>query len=159
MLKKNICQDIFIENNLLNGNMSSKIKEKIKELKSTCSFENGCIIDVFDDIEIIDNFVTEYGVFVKTQFSIKLFKPVLNEKYSCIVKLIYSQYILCSIFDKIDVLLDSNNIKTFKFNKASNSFLNIKNNEEEIKVGSTIEIKITIMKFVNQKFNCIGTLI
>lgn len=154
---KTICQDVFIENNLLNGNIVSKIKDKIKEMKSTCSFENGYIVDVLDETEIIDNTVTENGVFVKVQFSIKSFKPVLNEKYSCIVKLIYSQYILCSIFDKTDVLIDSSNVKNYTFNKSTNSFFDL--NKKEIKVGSTLEVKVTIIKFRDQKFSCIGTLI
>lgn len=156
MIKRTICQDVFIENNLLNGDILSKIKDKILELKSTCSTDNGYIMEVCDNIEILDNIVSENGVFVKVQFSIKAFKPMINNKYDCVVKLIYSQYILGTILGQTDILIDCHNLKDFKFVKGNNTF---SNGKDEIKVGSNIEAKITMMKFINQKFNCIGTLI
>lgn len=159
MFKTTICKDIFVENCFLNENLRLTIKEKIKNLESTCSFEHGYVIKVYDDMKLLKNSVSPEGIFVNTQFSLKTFKPTVNQVYECDVKIIYFQYVLASILGKADILIDSNNMKNYKFNKSSNSFVSEDPIKNEIKVGSKIDVKITLIRFQNQKFNCIGTLI
>lgn len=156
MFKTTIQKDIFVENCHLNENIESIIFQKIKSMESSCTFENGYVINVYDDMKILNNTVSPDGIFVNVQFSFKTFKPVVNQIYEADVKIIFFQYLLASILGKTDVLIDSNNMKNYKFNKATNSFVNP---DSEIKVGSKIKVKITMIRFQNQKFGCIGTLI
>lgn len=141
----------------LDSNIPQHISEILKkDLQGKCDQEYGYILKVYDNIHILDNTVsnTGAGVYYHVKFGLKVLKPKIGETYTGTVCMIFPNGIFVEVQDKMKVLIPVNKMGDYKYNKSKNVFAT---DRQTISTGCTVEMRIDLIKYERQNFNCIGT--
>lgn len=149
-------QKISINSNKLDSNITGHIAEKLLELKNKCDHNYGYIIDIdTKKINILDNVISnsEPNIFFTVKFRAQVFKPKIEDNYEGIVCILFPHGILVDVMNRIKVLIPSNKMKGYAFN--SGIFCK---GDKIIKKDDNIIVKINMIKYEKQNFNCIGEL-
>jgi DNA-directed RNA polymerase subunit E'/Rpb7 len=151
-IEKKIC----LEPNMLDENITNHLLDKIKlDYLKKCDQEHGYITKIYDKIHILDNIISSssIGVFFRVRFTVKAHKPQVNSEYDGKVCMVFQNGIFVEVFEKMKVLIPNNKMGKYKYNK------NIyKDGNKTISVGDEVKIKIDMIKYEKQNFNCIGSL-
>jgi DNA-directed RNA polymerase subunit E'/Rpb7 len=160
MSKISIQKNIMVEPEYLNSNIKKHIYDKLcKELDSKdcyCNQDNGYVTKIYDDVSLINNTVSNTGseVIFTVKVSIKTLKPEIGKTYKATVSIVSPNAIFTHIENKVKILVPPE-LTSYKYDKNSNCY---KKGDKKISVGSTVQVKITDIKYENNNFNCIASL-
>ena len=163
MPKTTITTEVILENSLIDENIEENVKIKLNStFLNRCFQEYGYILKIYKKIYILKNTVKTDGVVFLVKFEADTFKPSPDDTFKGTVCMVFQQGILVEIINKIKVLIPSNKLEFVTYNKVNNTFESKHNNTKEeetsLKKGSLVEVKIDVVKYEKQNFNCIGTL-
>jgi DNA-directed RNA polymerase subunit E'/Rpb7 len=150
---------ISIQSNKLDKNITNHISEKIlTELTDTCDQKYGYIINIDPKkINIIDNIISnsEPHVFFTVRFKARVFKPKVNDEYEGKVCVIFQHGVLVDVMNKIKVLIPVSKLDKYTF---SDGIFKSKESTFCIQKNTSVVVKINMIKYEKQNFNCIGEL-
>ena len=122
-----------------------------------CDQDYGYVEKISEDITIVSNTVSAVGNSVNflCRFGIKCFKPIIGQKYSAKVCMIISNGIFAELSGKIKVLVPYNKMEEYKYDPEKGVF---RKGKKSIKTQDVIEVELTLIKYENKNFSCIGVL-
>ena len=149
---------IYLEPSLLDGKIIHHLLEKIeKEILFQCDQTYGYVTKVYKKLKILNNVISSSGpgVFFTVKFGVDVIKPEVGLEYKGIVCMIFQTGIFVEVFEKMKVLIPSRQIDGYKFDKATGTF---QKGNNIIEKGDSLVIKVNLIKYEKQNFNCIGSL-
>lgn len=158
MSRITIIKKICLEPAYLDENLKEHLKAKIiSNTLNQCSQTYGYITKIYDNIEIIENIISQAssGIFFKVRFTAKALKPEIGSVYQGKICMVFPQGIFVEIMGKMKVLIPSNQMNDFKYNKTTSTF---KNKKDTLEQGNTVDVVLTLIKYEKHNFNCIGNL-
>lgn len=154
IMKRKIC----LEPCYLDDKISEHLLEKIRqEILGHCDQEYGYVTKIYDKIKIISNTISASGpgVFFDVKFGAKVLKPEVGVEYDGTVCMIFPAGIFVEVFEKMKVLIPADQMDGYKFDKEKSFF---KKGKKIIDQEHKVRIKINLIKYEKQNFNCIGSL-
>jgi len=142
----------------LDDKISEHLLRKIREqVLNHCDQEHGYVTKIYKKIKIISNVISASGpsVFFQVKFKAKVFKPEVDSEYEGRVCMIFAGGIFVEVFDNMKVLIPNDNMKGYKFDKNISCF---KKGDKIISQDDKVNVKINMIKYEKQNFNCIGSL-
>ena len=145
---------IYIEPRLFNSKIKQHIVDKVREQTfHTCIDEIGYVMDVIK-INTIKNIHSNLFV-VNSELSV--FKPEKDTVYNTIVRMIFKEGIFVEINGIQKVLIPTSSVKN-KYEYKDNLFI-CKDTKKIIDNDMELKVKLTAIKYYNNKFNCIGQIV
>jgi DNA-directed RNA polymerase subunit E'/Rpb7 len=163
------------------GNIKNCITNKLQEKIYTCSREDGYIIDIFNITSYNQNIIsrTTSNCLFNVKYNAKVLKPEIGHIYSGIVNTIFPTGIFAE-YENIKIFIPASELLTigwiYTINNNTKSILSIiglscnsdtdiiessfvnETSEDIILVGSSIQIKINMVKYDDGHYKCIGTI-
>jgi len=145
---------IYVEPKLFNSKIRQHISDKLKEKTfHTCIHNIGYVIDV-NKINTIKNIHS--NIFVVNSDLI-VFKPEKDTEYNTIIRMIFKEGLFVEINDIQKVLIPTSSIKD-RYEYKDNVFI-CKETNNVITIGMELKVRLTAIKYYNNKFNCIGQIV
>ena len=151
---------LYMHPEFLDENLSSHIKEKLKEnYEGECSKRDGFICKIlgifsYRNNHIINNPLIEFNI----SFKAMVLKPEPGKVLSVKVNMVFHHGIFAEL-NSLKILIPTSRLKKYKFKnviESSESYFYYKKNE--ISVGSNIKAKIVEVRYERGKYSCIGDL-
>jgi len=147
-----LVKKVVIEPKEFHSAIIPALYEKLKNL--ACCEEYGYILDVKKIIEYTHMLSRTTGNNIYTiKFEANTLKPKIDKKLNCIVMMVLPNGILAEFLD-IKLLVPSSELSDYEYKNQT-----FYNDQKVISVSDQICVKITDMRYIKNKFNCIGTLI
>jgi DNA-directed RNA polymerase subunit E'/Rpb7 len=109
------------------------------------------------DIKITESTVNIHGQgLFEVSYDVKTLKPKKDQVLTGIVCMVFEQGVLVEIHGKMKVLIPPDRIGKYKFDEDEDAFIH---KTKSIKVEDEISVKIDMIKYENNNFNCIGFLV
>jgi len=146
--RKRLCMSVIRDNVMLRPNELNDVVEicilrKLKErLSNTCTSRYGYVSNVMKVIEIHDNFIspTNATIIFDVTFVINAFQPKIGSVFDGIVDAI-----------DVDVMMVA-----VRYDEEMIMGVVVTQWESSIRIGDTIKVRITDLKYENGRFNSIG---
>lgn len=140
----------------LNKGINNIILDKLHKLKGSCSKEDGYIVDIKNDINIIDNVISRATnkIIFEIEYYIEHIIPEKGIEIECEVCLIFNYGILVNYKKNIKILIPNKYLTEYKYDEGS--FIKGK---YIINKGDIIKVKLLDFKYENREYSCIGKLI
>lgn len=155
IMERKIC----VEPCLLDEKISDHLLEKIRrEVLGHCDQEYGYVTKIYSKVKIVSNTISASspGVFFQVKFGAKVLKPEIGSEYEGTVCMLFPAGIFVEVFEKMKVLIPADHMNGYKFDKGNSNFK--KGSTKTILQGQSVKIKIDMIKYEKQNFNCIGSL-
>ena len=154
MEDKDITTNIILEAKYLNNNIQENILNKIQELKDSCTEEHGYIININNDINIISNKIIDNtsDTLFKTKFRARVLKPAIGMELEAKINMIFNHGIFCQYLN-LPILIPYTKLVGYEYIDKK-----FKKGEEEFQIGSSINVRITDIRYHNKNINCIASL-
>lgn len=153
-----ITQKVPIEPQFLDSNIKTHIFNKIKQkMDGVCTLQTGYVLSVNKIIDIGDNIVdraNSLAIFNVT-YEADVIKPEKGQIISGDVCMVFQHGIFVNISNKIKILIPSLSMSEYKYNNTD-AFIG---KSVIIKNGINVTISITMIKYENKQFSCIGKLL
>ena len=134
------------------SNIISLLSEKLKKIP--CSEKHGYILDINKILSYESLLSRTTGNNIYTiKFIASTLKPQIGKKLNCIVVMTLPNGILAEFLD-IKLLVPSSNLHDYEYKNQT-----FYNDKRVITIGDQISVLIKDMRYIKNKFNCIGTLI
>lgn len=148
---------IPLEPKYFNSNLKDHLYKKLSNsLRNKCTQTSGYVVSVSPDIEITDNTVNIHGQgLFEVSYSVQTLKPKEGQILEGKVCMIFRQGVLIEVHGKMKVLIPPDRMGKYKFDEFSETF---KYKSKTIQEGDIISVKIDMIKYENNKFDCIGIL-
>lgn len=145
---------IYVEPELFDSKIRQHITDKVKEKTfHTCIDEFGYVIHV-NKINSIKNIHSNLFV---VNSDLTIFKPEMNTIYDSVICMLFKEGIFVEINDIQKVLIPTSSVYGM-YEYKDNQF--VCNDTKKIIVnGMKLKVKLTAIKYYNNKFNCIGQII
>lgn len=145
---------IYIEPKFFNNKIKEHISNKVKEKTfHKCINEIGYVMDVVK-INTIKN--THSNLFIVNS-DLDVFKPEMNVIYDTVVRMIFKEGIFVEISDIQKVLIPTSSLSE-NYEYTGNIFI-CKRTNKIIDNDMKLKVKLTAIKYYNNKFNCIGQIV
>ena len=160
MLTVQITEDIPIECKYLDSNIKEHCFNILKDIMNGyCGFKYGYILEIKKVISLGENKISSansLAVFNVT-YEADTLKPVVGSILKGIVCLVLQNGdgIMVDVYNKMQILIPSSNMKPFVYTKDRFEL----SNEKFISVGSNIDLEIVASKYEDKKYSCIGKII
>lgn len=131
----------------------SLLKKTMETFSNNCSLEDGYIINIYPNIEIIDNniYSSTESVIFNVKLTVDRLKPLIGMCVDSIIIRVMCSGILCETHNVMKIFIPSSSITNNEWDEDTQSF-------DKLQTGSTIPIEITKIRYENRNFNCIGVL-
>ena len=147
-----LTEKILIKPHNFSSNIIHLLSEKLKEIP--CNEKYGYILDVVKIISYSHLLSRTTGNNIYTvKFEANTLKPKIDKKLNCSVMMILPNGILAEFLD-IKLLVPSSKLTDYEYKDQC-----FYNDKRVISVGDQICISIKNIRYIKNKFNCIGTLI
>jgi DNA-directed RNA polymerase subunit E'/Rpb7 len=159
VIEKRIC----LESKFLNSNYEQHILDKAnQDTKNECSQNYGFIIRIIRILDILDheiNRVNADNVFT-VKFEAESLKPEPDKIFRGSVCMIYKDGIFINVLDKQKILIPAYTLAdVYDFNLEKNSYVGKDDEDDVIKEGTVLSVKITASQYNNLNFSCFGTIV
>tara|TARA_B100001094_G_C18193732_1_gene809104 strand:+ start:5356 stop:5847 length:492 start_codon:yes stop_codon:yes gene_type:complete len=159
VIEKRIC----LESKFLNSNYEQHILDKAnQDTKNECSQNYGFIIRIIRILDILDheiNRVNADNVFT-VKFEAESLKPEPDKIFRGSVCMIYKDGIFINVLDKQKILIPAYTLAdAYDFNLEKNSYVGKDDEDDVIKEGTVLSVKITASQYNNLNFSCFGTIV
>ena len=159
VIEKRIC----LESKFLNSNYEQHILDKAnQDTKNECSQNYGFIIRIIRILDILDheiNRVNADNVFT-VKFEAESLKPEPDKIFRGSVCMIYKDGIFINVLDKQKILIPAYTLTdVYDFNLEKNSYVGKDDEDDVIKEGTVLSVKITASQYNNLNFSCFGTIV
>lgn len=151
-----VTKKVFLENKYINKDYKKHLVEKLKNEKEKCDQEIGYILSVNnDDVNVIKNVVSpdSKGLFFTISYTVNRLKPEINQEYKGVIVMILEDAIFVEIESVLKVVVSMWKHPDYVYKKETFS-----NGKRTLKVGDPIKVVITLYRYQDSSFNCIGTL-
>ena len=155
----NIDQKISIDPKFLDSNISYHILQKIRQnMEGKCTLDYGYIISVNKIVELGENIVAPANSLVvyDVKYEAVTIKPEKGMELSGEICMVFQHGVFADILKKLKVLIPVGSMEEYTF--SGDSFVS-KEDDENIEVGSEVNIRITMVKYEKKSFSCIGELV
>lgn len=149
---------IPLEPKYFNSNLKDHLYKKLSNsLKDKCTQTSGYVVSVNPDIEIIENSINIHGQgLFEVSYSVQTLKPKEGQVLDGKVCMVLRQGVLIEIHGKMKVLIPLDRMGKYKYDEFEEVF---KYKKHVIRDGDDVSVKIDMIKYENNKFNCIGVLV
>ena len=159
VIEKRIC----LESKFLNSNYEQHILDKAnQDTQNECSQNYGFIIRIIRILDILDheiNRVNADNVFT-VKFEAESLKPEPDKIFRGSVCMIYKDGIFINVLDKQKILIPAYTLAdVYDFNLEKNSYVGKDDEDDVIKEGTVLSVKITASQYNNLNFSCFGTIV
>lgn len=145
---------IYIEPRFFDSKIKQHIIDKVKEQTfHSCIDEIGYVMNV-DKINTIKNIHSNLFI---VNSDLIVFKPKKDTVYDTIVRMIFKEGIFVEINDIQKVLIPTSSIKD-RYEYTDKIFI-CKDTKKSVVNGMELKVKLTAIKYYNNKFNCIGQIV
>lgn len=150
-----ISEKICLEPRELNTLQKSLYEKITKKLEGKCDQSYGFILKIYDNIQIIDNTVsnTNAGVFFTVSFTIQYLKPVVGNCYEGTVCLVTPKGIFVDVDKVLKVLIPLTKLQNYEYRDGS--FIS---KSSTLTKNSKVSLVIDMLCYEKQNFSCIGSL-
>ena len=158
MNHKTITKSLALESKYLHGGYLKHLEDKtIKKFKGNCYKDTGFILEIFKPISIIENYISSASCcnIFKVKFKVKTFKPYVGHNLDSNVCSSSCSGILTIAYNIVEIFIPVRHLTNYKYDETRKIYLN--DCDEELE--NTISIKITSVKYEDQKYECIGKLV
>ena len=156
-----ISQNVSLDFKYLDNNIQQHLLNKLKNsMINTCSMSNGYILDIIEIININSNLVSTANT--KTVFNIIYTAETLNPQKGQVIEgtvcMVFDNGIFVNHLDKLKILVPKSSLngEDLHFNGESKSF---EGDESTIEVGSNVSVKLSMIKYEEKEFKCIGEIV
>lgn len=156
-MERTILKSICLDYEGLDKDINSVLLRTVKKvLEKSCTKEDGYILEIKSIEKIIDNHISPSTSHIIFDLKLKctIMKPEVGQVVTGVTKLVHQSGIFVSIHDNIVVLVPQSALQEYVFNNMSFS-----KDSEKVSIGSTVVIKITAVRYEENKFKCIGQLV
>lgn len=143
--------------------LSSSIKTHIlqilkKTLIGTCSNEHGYILDVIKLVSIKSNLVGSSGtcVLFHVVYILDILKPSIGDTFTCVVRLLSKNGLFMNVEGKLCVTVPFSSMAGFIYDEIGTRFS--REDGYSINIDDKVETDITMIKYEDNNFMCIGKL-
>ena len=159
VIEKRIC----LESKFLNSNYEQHILDKAnQDTKNECSQNYGFIIRIIRILDILDHEIIRVNadnVFT-VKFEAESLKPEPDKIFRGSVCMIYKDGIFINVLDKQKILIPAYTLAdAYDFNLEKNSYVGKDDEDDVIKEGTVLSVKITASQYNNLNFSCFGTIV
>lgn len=150
-----IKKDIEIHPKYLNSDVKTHIKDILEKTK-ICTKKYGYIVKINEIVNIYSlpiSTVTKFPVF-SIVFSADTILPKPDKILECKINMVSQQGLIMK-YGSMNIFLPYTNLKEYTYNKEDKTFTKGK---KVIKADDNIKVKLTVVKYEKQVFNCICTL-
>jgi len=145
---------IYIEPRFFDSKIKQHITDKVKEQTlHTCIDEIGYVMDV-DKINTIKNIHSNLFI---VNSDLVVFKPEKDTVYDTLVCMTFKEGIFVEINGIQKVLIPTSSIND-RYEYRDNVFI-CKDTKKIIDTDVELKVKLTAIKYYNNKFNCIGQIV
>lgn len=155
----NIDQKVSIDPKFLDSNISYHILQKIRRnMEGKCTMDYGYIISVNKIVELGKNIIAPANslVIYDIKYEADTIKPEKGMELTGEICMVFPNGVFVDILKKLNVLIPISSLKGYTF--SGDSFMSDKD-ENHIKVGSEVNIRITMVKYEKKSFSSIGELV
>lgn len=137
-------------------NILYNLYEKVNEKLHTCSKDEGYVLKIEQDLKIIDNQIERItgNVLYNVKYTVELFHPQENETYRCIVKHVFKEGVFCIYKNCFHILVPENYLDGWEFQEKQ-----FQKEDSIIQENSVVSVSIISIRYINQNYQAIGTLI
>lgn len=153
LIKKNI----VLHPRYINKNFLSTLSDILKKKEvGKCTKESGYIYDI-SRINILDNTILPNGnILFLVSFEASNIKPEIGDEITPTVSHIFNHGVILNL-EKTDVLIPGRDLNSEGWSYSSPP--KFSKGKEEINIGDKLKVKITQVRYDNEKFSCIAKLI
>ena len=139
------------QSSLHNNYLDDIYKNLCSRYKDTCTEETGYIIDIYDDIKIISNRISnnDGNAIFLMEFKADILKPEINNVITCKVDMVFIHGIFAGI-NKLKILIPNDTLSDYNFNQSTSTYIH-KKSKHAIK-------KDDMIKKIARDLNFIGPL-
>lgn len=134
------------------SNLNENIRKHLNTFEGQTFKNKGCVIKIYD-FEIIGDMKisnTNGCVIVNVQYEFESFLPEIEQEYNVLVEHIYPEGVF-TLINNVRILVPEMYLTDWKFVHKT-----LKKDEQQIKVGSWIKVKIVSTNFINGTYHCIA---
>lgn len=159
-----ITRKIYLNSRYLNSDIYTfLLKELNDKMKQECTSEYGYILHINKIVRVIDGFNVSSincDIICDVEFDAETLKPRLGDEHEGRVCVILPKVgILIEVKNCLKVLVKENSLIDYTYDNMSNTFSHKKCKTKDIRVGDTIRVKLTGVKYTDRKFCCFGDFI
>ena len=143
-----------------NSSLKKHLYDKLNDsLKNKCTQTSGYVVSVNPEIEVSESPVNIHGQgLFEVSYSVQTLKPRKGQILDGIVCMVFAQGVLVEIHGKMKVLIPPDRLGEYDFDEGV--FVHKEDDDADtIKEGDPISVKIDMIKYENNNFNCIGFLV
>lgn len=155
----NIVQKVSIEPKFLDSNIAYHLLQKIKRnMEGKCTLDYGYIITVNKIVELGKNMIAPANSLVvyDVKYEAETIKPEKGMELNGEICMVFPNGVFVDVLNKLNVLIPVSSLDGYTF--FNDSFVSDKD-EDNIKVGSNVNIRITMVKYEKKSFSSIGELV
>ena len=158
MKQVKLCKKISLTPKDLNTNVEECVYNKaVSVFKNSCTKNIGYILDIEKNIKILDNEISSGGLIIfNVEMTAQTLKPFVGQEIDGTVCVIFEEGVFLEVQFKMKVLIPSNRLENYTFNKSSGGFF--QRDKQTIKKGDLLTVIIKQIKYDNKGFNCIADL-
>jgi len=135
-------------------NLLIKIKS---DFKDKCTKDYGFILEIYDSIKILSNTIIDNGsVLFEVIFNADVLKPDQGQIMSGKVIIVIDSGFIISVKDRMKIFVPRDQCGEYKYNKSNSCY---ENGTKKIKNTDAIKVKIYCIKYEQQKYECLGSLV
>jgi len=151
-----ITKSIIVHPDKLDSSIGKYVKNKVVQLSKICSKTYGYVNEITSPIKILSNTIIEDG-FVEfvVQYKANIYKPKSGDILSCQVCLILDLGIFVIYQDKFKILIPEGKLKDAGYKLVQDRYVKKK---KSIDKDDNINVKINMVRYNNNTFDCIGEL-
>src|SRR3990167_388000 len=155
--KITITENILINHSLLTQHVLDDVKNAVKaQYTDLCDEKYGYIQKVHDDIQIHNNIITKNEtIYFVVTFSVTCVIPVKGKELEVTIMVVTPDGVIVDIFPPIRIMILKDSLSGFTYTSKQE----YKKGSFVLKEGKKIIVKIQQIKYENNKFTGIGTLV
>lgn len=158
MNKRTTVEKIYMEAKHLGPDISNNILNVIqKRMTGHCDQKNGYILDIDDDIEIVDNDISNAGtgVFFTVKYTVYSLKPSKGDEFEGEVIMVFEDGVIIEVKKLMKIFISKSKLPDYKFSKSK---MRYKSKNKTISVGDILRAEVESIEYERRNFNCIGCL-
>jgi DNA-directed RNA polymerase subunit E'/Rpb7 len=156
-MEKLLYKTVCLEYKDLDKNIVSVLLKTAKnKFEGMHTKEDGYITEV-KSIKISDNYISASSqIIFNLILNAVIIKPEIGNVFTGKVKIVHNRGVIVIIYGKMVVLIPDTSLPGYTYNASTSSF---EKDGKKICEGTSMEVKITVMKYEENKFKCIGHMV
>jgi DNA-directed RNA polymerase subunit E'/Rpb7 len=154
---KKIIKNITLNVSYINKNIINSLIQKIKKtFTNYCSEKHGYFLKIYDEINILDNFIKNDKIIFKVEIIVDNIKPEKNKIYNGVVKMISPDGLFIIVDNVLNILCCKQSLSDFNYNKKNNTY---EKNDDIININDIVQVEVIDLLYNNHKYSVFGNFV